>query len=185
MNNYIQGIPTTNPNALAIAGAQQRPLLQYANIDAILYGGDVEAGFRFLNHWRVDGTLSYVRGQRDDAKDNLYRIAPLNGLLSLFYESTKWTLGTEVVGYWRQRKVSKFNDEPPTAGYALWHIRSQVEVIRGLQVGAGVENLLNKDYRVHLNGLNRALDNVASGIGIGERLPGIGRNFYVTMNYEW
>lgn len=185
VNNYIQGIPTSNPNALAIAGAQQRPLLQYANIDAILYGGDVEAGFRFLNHWRVDGTLSYVRGQRDDAKDNLYRIAPLNGLLSLFYESTKWTLGTEVVGYWRQRKVSKFNDEPTTAGYALWHIRSQVEVIRGLQVGAGVENLLNKDYRVHLNGLNRALDNVASGIGIGERLPGIGRNFYVTMNYEW
>jgi len=164
---------------------QQRPLLQFSNIDAMLYGGDIEAGFRFLNNWRMDGILSYVRGQRDDAKDNLFRIAPLNGLLSLFYETSRWTFGSEVIGYWRQGKVSKFNNEPKTPGYALWHVRGQIELLKGFQLGAGVENLLNKNYRVHLNGLNRSLDNVANGIGIGERLPGIGRNFYITMNYEW
>jgi iron complex outermembrane receptor protein len=160
-------------------------LLQYNNIDAILYGTDVEAGFRFMDNWRVDSMISYVKGDRADADDNLYRIAPLNGLISLFYDHEKWTLGTEVVGYWRQGDVSKFNAEPKTSGYALWNIRGQAELYKGLQLGVGVENLLDKDYRVHLNGLNRSLNNEASGIAVGDRLPGIGRNVYVTLNYEW
>lgn len=186
IDDYIQGVPSTNRDAVALAAGQNpNPLLQYANIDAILYGTDVEAGFRFMDNWRVDGMISYVKGDRADANDNLYRIAPLNGLISLFYDHEKWTLGTEVVGYWRQGDVSKFNDEPKTSGYALWNIRGQAELYKGLQLGAGVENLLDKDYRIHLNGLNRSLNNEASGIAVGDRLPGVGRNVYVTLTYEW
>ncbi|WP_431065309.1 TonB-dependent receptor plug domain-containing protein [Methylotuvimicrobium sp.] len=186
VDDYIQGTPGPNGVAKTIAANQNpNPLLQYNNIDAILYGTDVEAGFRFMDNWRVDSMISYVKGDRADADDNLYRIAPLNGLISLFYDHEKWTLGTEVVGYWRQGDVSKFNAEPKTSGYALWNIRGQAELYKGLQLGVGVENLLDKDYRVHLNGLNRSLNNEASGIAVGDRLPGIGRNVYVTLNYEW
>ncbi|WP_341327996.1 TonB-dependent receptor [Methylotuvimicrobium sp. KM2] len=195
VDDYIQGVRATNASAIAISNAQdaaagippaqRKPLLQYANIDAILYGTDVEAGFRFMDNWRVDGMISYVKGDRADADDNLYRIAPLNGLVSLFYDDERWSLGTEVVGYWRQGDVSKFNEEPKTSGYALWNIRGQAELYKGLQVGAGVENLLDKEYRVHLNGLNRAANNIENGTNIGDRLPGIGRNVYVTLSYEW
>jgi iron complex outermembrane receptor protein len=186
VDDYIQGVAAPDGDAKALAAGQNpKPLLQYANIDAILYGTDVEAGFRFMEKWRVDGMISYVKGDRADADDNLYRIAPLNGLISLFYEDVKWKLGTEVVGYWRQGDVSKFNQEVKTSGYALWNIRGQAELYKGLQLGVGVENLLDKEYRVHLNGLNRAIDNIENGTAIGERLPGIGQNVYVTLNYEW
>ena len=185
VDDYIQGLPTNNADALAIAGAQNKPLLQFANIDAILYGTDVEAGFRFLENWRVDGIISYVKGDRADDDDNLYRIAPLNGQISLFYDAPKWSVGSEVVGYWRQGEVSKFNQEPKTAGYALWNIRGQADIYKGLQLGVGVENLLDKEYRVHLNGLNRSANNIENGTAIGQRLPGIGRNVYVTLTYDW
>jgi len=185
INDYIQGVPATNPAALAIAGVQRRPLLRFANIDARLYGADVEFGFRYRTRWRIDGTLSYVRGERADANDNLFKIAPLNGLLSVFYEAPRWTLGAEFVAYASQNKVSDFNNEPATSGYALFNLRAQVDLARGFQLGAGIENLLDRDYRVHLNGLNRALNNVESGIGLGERLPGAGRNLYATVSYEW
>ncbi|WP_051906639.1 TonB-dependent receptor plug domain-containing protein [Methylomarinum vadi] len=192
IDDYIQGLPTSNATAAAIATALYKnsnraglPLLQFTNIDAILYGTDLEAGFRVMENWRVDGILSYVNGDRADQKDNLYRIAPLNGQLSLFYDTAKWSVGSEIVGYWRQGEVSKFNNEPKTAGYVLWNIRGQAELYKGLQFGVGVENLLDKEYRVHLNGLNRSLNNVDNGTDIGQRLPGIGRNVYVTLNYEW
>jgi iron complex outermembrane recepter protein len=67
----------------------------------------------------------------------------------------------------------------------MWNIRGQAELYKGLQLGVGVENLLDKEYRVHLNGLNRAIDNIENGTAIGERLPGVGQNVYVTLNYEW
>ena len=186
VDDYIQGLPVTGGDAKAIATAQGRDLLlQFSNIDAIIYGTDVEAGFRFLENWRVDGIISYVKGERADADDNLYRIAPLNGQLSVFYDAAKWSLGTEVVGYWRQGEVSKFNQELKTPGYALWNIRGQADLYKGLQVGVGAENLLDKEYRVHLNGLNRSANNVENGTAIGERLPGIGRNVYVTLSYDW
>lgn len=186
IDDYIQGLPVTSGPAKQISVAQGRDLLlQFSNIDAILYGTDVEAGFRFMDNWRVDGIISYVKGERADQDDNLYRIAPLNGQISLFYDAPKWSVGTEVVGYWRQGEVSKFNQELKTAGYALWNIRGQANLYQGLQLGVGVENLLDKEYRVHLNGLNRSANNVDNGTDIGDRLPGIGRNVYVTLNYEW
>ena len=185
VDDYIQGTPAPAGVANNIAANQGRFLLEYNNIDAILYGTDIEAGFRFLENWRVDGIVSYVKGDRADADDNLYRIAPLNGQLSLFYEATRWTVGSEVVGYFRQGEVSSFNQEPKTAGYVLWNIRGQAYLYEELQLGVGVENLLDKEYRVHLNGLNRALNNVDNGTAIGQRLPGPGRNVYVTLSYEW
>lgn len=185
IDDYIQGTPAPDGPAKMIASMQNRLLLQYTNIDAILYGTDVEAGFRVMENWRVDGILSYVKGDRADEDDNLYRIAPLNGQLSVFYEAPTWTAGTEIIGYWRQGDVSKFNQEPKTGGYVLWNIRGQAYLYKNLQLGVGVENLLDKEYRVHLNGLNRSLSNVPNGTAIGERLPGPGRNVYVTLNYEW
>lgn len=183
VDNYIQGAPTQNQAALAI----DPTTLEFTNVNAQLYGVDLETGYRFLEDWRVDFLLSYVRGERTDAPDNLYRIAPVNGKISLFYDTTEWLAGTELVGYGRQDKTSSYNDEPPTAGYILWNLRMQYrpqyKYVQGLQLGFGIENLLDKGYRVHLNGLNRNPTN--DGTAIGEHLPGPGRNFYATLSYDW
>jgi len=183
VDNYIQGAPTQNQAALAIDPST----LEYTNVNAQLYGIDMETGYRFLEDWRVDFMLSYVRGQRTDVTDNLYRIAPVNGKISLFYDTEEWLAGTELVGYGKQTKTAKYNDEPATPGYILWNLRMQYrpqyKYVKGLEVGFGIENLLDKDYRIHLNGLNR--NPLNDGTAIGEHLPGAGRNFYATLSYDW
>lgn len=181
--NYIQGAPTDNADALKI----DPNTLEYTNVDAYLYGVDLEAGYRFLEDFRVEFMLSYVRGKRDDVKDNLYRIAPLNGSLGLFYDTDSWLVGTELIGYDKQKDVSDYNNEVASAGYLLWNLRMQYrpqyKYLKGLQIGFGIENLLDKEYRVHLSGLNRNPTN--DGTAVGEHLPGAGRNFYGTLSYDW
>ena len=77
-------------------------------------------------------------------------------------------------------------NEVPTAGYAFFNLRAQYRpqsnALKGLQIGAGIENIFNKAYRTHLSGLNRSPVN--EGTPIGEHLPGPGRNFYVTLSYD-
>jgi iron complex outermembrane receptor protein len=181
--NYIQGTPTQNAAALKI----DSNTLEYTNVDAYLYGFDVEAGFRFLEDWKVDMVASYVRGRRDDVSDNLYRIAPLNGQIGVFYDVPDWLVGTELIGYDDQNETADYNDEVKTPGYFIWNLRAQYRpqyhYLKGMQIGVGIENVLDESYRVHLSGLNRNSAN--DGTAIGDHLPGPGRNFYATLSYDW
>lgn len=183
VEDYIQGTATQNAVALAM-----RPgTLEYTNIDAYLYGFDLEAGLYFLDDWKVDLMISYVRGRRDDVADNLYRIAPLNGRISVFYDTAEWLVGTELLVYDDQNETANFNDEVATAGYFIWNLRGQYrpqhDAINGLQIGFGIENVLDESYRTHLSGLNR--NGANDGTAVGEHLPGAGRNFYATLSYDW
>lgn len=193
VKDYIQGAQLPNTpgintiaNNIAIAGTGSNAL-QYSNVDAYLYGFDIEGGFRFLEDWKVDMMLSYVRGRRDDVTDNLYRIAPLNGRIGLFYDTAEWLAGSEIIGYDDQNETSNYNNEVVTQGYFIWNLRGQYRpqyhAIKGLQVGFGVENVLDESYRTHLSGLNRNGTN--DGTAVGEHLPGPGRNFYATLSYDW
>ncbi len=52
----------------------------------------------------------------------------------------------------------------------------------GFNLNAGVENILDKDYTDHLTGFNRVSN---SDVPIGSRMPGIGRNVFAAINYQW
>ncbi len=183
VEDYIQGTPTTNNAALAI----DPNTLQFTNVDAYLYGFDAEAEYQLNDTWKVGGIVSYVRGKRDDTDDDLYRIAPLNTTMKLTYETDIWMTSAEVVAYSRQNKVSSFNNEVPTSGYTTFNFRGQyrpqLQNMDGLEIGFGIENIFDKGYRVHLNGLNR--NPLNEDTAIGEHLPGNGRNYYVTLSYDW
>ncbi len=188
--DYIQGTATSNATAIAAAkmADPSAPIpLEYTNVDAYLYGFDVEAGFRFLEDWKVDMMVSYVRGRRDDVTDNLYRIAPLNGRIGVFYDTPEWLAGSELIGYDDQNETANYNGEVVTPGYFIWNLRAQYRpqyrAIKGLQIGVGIENVLDESYRVHLSGLNR--NKVNDGTPLNEHLPGPGRNFYATLSYDW
>lgn len=183
VEDYIQGTATENAAALAISPTA----LEFSNIDAYLYGFDMDAGYRFHEDWKIDMTLSYVRGRRDDVADNLYRIAPLNGRIGVFYDTAEWLAGTEIIGYDDQNETANFNDEVGSPGYFIWNLRGQYrpqfDAVKGLQIGFGIENVLDESYRTHLSGLNRNPAN--DGTAVGEHLPGPGRNFYATLSYDW
>ncbi len=183
INDYIQGEASTNgfANMVSMANSGQGAL-QFANVDAELYGMDVEWGYELGSNLRLDGTVSYVRGKRRDGGDNLYRIAPLNTRAQLTFEQDNWSVATEVEAYSAQNDVAAYNAEQKTGGYGLLHVRAELQPALGFNVGLGVENILDKNYADHTSAINRA---AGSDVAVGDKVPGQGRNVYLTASYEW
>jgi len=56
-------------------GADNPPPLQFNNVEATIWGFDMDWAWQWNDDWRLSGILNYVRGERNDIHDNLYRIA--------------------------------------------------------------------------------------------------------------
>jgi len=182
VNDYIQGTPTTSTPA-------PPDTLTFNNVDAKLYGMDVDFNQPLSQHVSVDGTFSYVRGKRRDISDNLYRITPANMRFGVHYNQADWSVGSDVVAYAHQNQVSATNNEQATAGYVLLNLKGDYTFRQKLSLSFGIDNLLDKDYRNHLNGYNRNNRNTDVGFDASNkqafRLPGPGRNFYASLAYRW
>lgn len=178
VDNYIQGVPATDPLALAFNPAT----LQFANVDAKFYGADAPWGVTLNDNWRLDGVVSYVLGKRDDIGDNLYRIAPLNGRATLTWQHDRWWTSAEGVFYADQDKVSSTNNETRSDGYALLNLKAGITLVDRLVLTAGVENVFDKEYADHLSGINRVS---GTDVAVGDRIPGYGRNFYASLQWRY
>lgn len=193
VDDYIQGTPVPNSemNLIMVSrvNGDEQPL-RYNNVEAELFGADAGLGYRLSNAWRGDATISYVRGRRDDIDDDLFRIAPLNGTLSVSYEVGDWQLTAQNVWAASQDHVSRTNGEPESDGYAIYNLMARWQAFAGLSVTLGVENLLDDRYEDHLAGFNRV---AASDVGgqtappttEGNRIPGPGRNLLARFKYSW
>jgi iron complex outermembrane recepter protein len=183
IDDYIQGVPSTNMTANMVSTMMSgNPALMFDNIDAEMYGVDLGYGYKLSNHFSLEGVLSYVRGKRDDKDDNLYRVAPLNNRLALVYQGHDMELKFESVLYAKQSKVSSFNDEEKTSGYGIINLLANHQLTQQLSISGGIENLFDHRYQDHLAGYNRNSD---SDVAVGDRLPGQGRNIYVSFSFNW
>ena len=183
ISDYIQGVPSTNPVANMVANMMSGyPALEFANTDAEIYGVDLGWGYYLTDHLVIDGVLTYVRGRRTDLDDNLYRLAPLNGRVSLGYEGEGWSASVDSIAYAAQNDVSSFNDEQPTPGYGIVNASAQWQIKPSLQISAGVANLFDKRYQDHLDGINRVID---VDVPVGQRLYGIGRSYQIGMSFTF
>lgn len=185
IDGYIQGtpVPATMPLQIAIAtmNGDSTPLIA-SNVDAELFGADADLTWQIAPQLRLDGTISYVRGQRRDIADNLYRIAPLNGRLALTWEAPGWSVSAEAVGAAAQNRVSATNGEAASPGWVSANLWVTVDLAKGLVLSGGVENLLNRRYADHLAGRNRV---PLSDVALGERLPAPGRSAFVRLGFDF
>ena len=174
INDYIQGTPTSNPN-----------VLKFNNVDAKLYGADIEFSYQLSDNMTLNNVTSYVKGQRRDIDDNLYRIAPLNTRIEMTYAMNKWNFSSELVAYQAQNNVSLTNQEQSTAGYGITNLAATFNFNENTNVAFGINNVFDKKYNNHLNGYNR--NNLNADVGFDPtnsrayRLPGEGVNVYVTL----
>lgn len=184
VDDYIQGIPATDPVVIMVATMNGDPTpLIFANVDARLWGVDTEWAVGLSDRWHLDGILSWVRGERRDINDNLFRIAPLNSRVDLSYERERWSVTLEGEFYAAQNKVSATNNESTSAGYGLLNLYGQYDLPQyGLGLTAGIENILDKTYRPHLNGINRV---VGSDVALRARIPGDGINVFVQAAWQF
>ena len=156
--------------------------LQFNNVDAELYGFDMDWQWQLNANWSLSGLVNYVRGERRDIDDNLYRIAPPNTSLRLNYSTRTWTASLENVLYASQDNVSTTNNEKSSAGYGIVNFNGSWQALSAVQLAAGIDNLFDKHYRDHLGGYNRAAN---PDIATGSRLPGYGRNFFARLLYTF
>ncbi|MBI1359807.1 MAG: TonB-dependent receptor [Alphaproteobacteria bacterium] len=185
IDNYIQGVPfDSTPGVIdtpqeMVANMNGDPTpLRFANVDARIYGVDVDAGIDLPGAWRVDGVASWLRGERRDIDDNLYRISPPSLTVGLSYDAAAWsaTLETRLVA--EQNDVSVTNSEQRTGGYDLLNLYGNWKIRPGATLSAGIENVLDTRYDDHLSGYNRVM---ASDVPLGQRLPGPGRSVFLKL----
>ena len=186
VDDYIQGTPLASSSPAIMMSAMMNPTrsvpLQFNNVDAELYGFDMDWRLQLGGNWSLSGLLNYVRGQRRDIDDNLYRIAPPNASVRLNYSAANWGVSVENVLYASQDDVSETNREKETAGYGLVNFAGTWQVSSALQLAAGVDNAFDKLYEDHLGGYNRAMN---TDVDQGSRLPGLGRNVFARLVYTF
>ena len=177
VDGYIQGVPSTNMVANMVSQMMSgNPALEFANVDAEIWGVDLAWKIELGDRWYADGTASWARGKRRDVDDNLYRLAPPNASAGLTWQVDRLSLTTEIVAYARQDKVSSYNAERATPGYALANAMLAWKPADSLRLEARVDNLFDRSYQDHVAGINRA---GGSDIPVGERLYGSERTLTV------
>ncbi|MBL4826156.1 MAG: TonB-dependent receptor [Spongiibacteraceae bacterium] len=186
IEDYIQGTVSTNMSAVMfvamMSGGQNTAPLAFNNVDAQLYGFDMDWVYQLGRHWSLNGLFNYVRGKRDDINDDLYRIAPANASLALNYQQNSWALRVESRVYAEQDKVSITNGEQETAGYGIVALKGYWQFNEALRLGVGVENVFDKYYEDHLGGYNRASN---PDIAQGDHLPGYERSVFARVDFNW
>ncbi|QFU74772.1 TonB-dependent receptor [Halioglobus maricola] len=189
IDDYIQGTDSELAPAVMFVrmmnmmnGTSNPDPLQFNNVDAVIYGFDMDWAWQVSDQWSVSGIVNYVRGERDDIEDELYRIAPANASVRLGYAAGDWNLGAEGVFYSAQNQVSETNREQETAGYGLLNLSANWQVSQSLQFAAGVDTVFDKGYADHLAGYNRAAN---PDIAMRERLPGYGTNIFARVSYSF
>ncbi|MEM9385642.1 MAG: TonB-dependent receptor [Pseudomonadota bacterium] len=191
VDDFIQGVATTDMPVVAVSGnANGDPTpLQFANVDAEFYGADMAFGMRLAQHWRIDGNLSYVRGERRDIADDLFRIMPLNGHLRLAWERSAWSLGLDMTAAATQERISEVivgneprSDNDAVPGYAVFGLSGRWQGRSGITVMGGVDNLLDHFYASAASGFNRVGGGAAT---VGNRLPALGRNGWLRVQWAF
>ena len=186
IDNFVQGVPfddtvgviDTPQEMIANMNGDPTPL-RFANVDARLYGLDFDFGYDLTGPLRLDGVFNYVRGERRDIDDNLYRIAPPSLTTALTWEEADWSASFEARAVAEQDDVSFTNSEAQTPGYVVLNLYADWQIKPGIQLSFGIENLLDQVYRDHLSGYNRNAD---SDVALGTRVPGAGRGGFIRLS---
>lgn len=173
IDDYIQGSPV-------MLGMNQQ--LKFTNVDARLYGVDVNGYYHLSEQVALSTIISYVQGERRDIDDNLYRIAPLNGQVNISYTGDNWRVKTSLVMAAKQDKISSTNKEQKTPGYGVVNLDAQYFASNNLTLRLGIDNLLDKNYQNHLGGYNRVK---GSDIAVMSRLPSEGISAWAEVNYSF
>lgn len=166
---------------------------QYQQIDARMYGADMDIDWQLTDHLKYRGSASYVNGQDLTHDVPLILMMPANFSNSIEYSREDWkgfyvnASNRTVV---RQKRFpvynvsirlfdnqgNPYNQEvdisTPPKGYSLWNIQTGFRLCRHLGVDFSVQNLFNISYRDYLNRLRYFSDEV-------------GRNFILSLKYHF
>jgi iron complex outermembrane recepter protein len=162
-------------------------ILQFGSYPAELYGFDgsfrAPLGQTAAGRFSLVGTLGEVRGKNLDTKDNLYRLMPFHGDISLQHERGGWSAALSLKAVDAKTRVDAVRNELPTPGYALLSLRGgyrwKLAETASVRLDAGIENITNRQYDLPLGGRYWTDFNGTSSV------PGLGRSFLTGLSFTF
>ena len=183
--NRVSDFVTLHDQALVnmTPGVMNTSARSYANVDATLLGGEMNAVATLTDRIFLSGDVSYVRGSQDAqpalgiTSTNLAEMPPLRGRLGLRYDTGRFWAEAEGVFSAAQTRVDTDLEETPTAGWGIANLRLGANVA-GLTLTAGVANVFD---RLYYESLSYQRDPYRSGI----RVPEPGRTFFANVGWRF
>lgn len=150
------------------------PVYQKFNSEkSYIWGTDVEVGFNVIKNLDVTAMTSYAYGQNLTKDEPMRRIPPNFKRVLIDYHKQQWYAKAEWLNAGKQDRLAKGDSEDnriPAGGTPGWKV---FNLYGGYYFGkillnAGIQNLLNEDYRYHGSGIN-----------------GVGRSAWVAVRWEF
>ncbi|MCK5425719.1 MAG: TonB-dependent receptor [Emcibacter sp.] len=158
--------------------------LVYRNIEARIWGLEVEGSANITDNINVFGNISYVNGENQDLDIPLYQIPPFSYDLTVTYDKDIWSVGGRLRGTFEQARVDanpmtgSGRDAGTTDGNSIIDIFATIKVMEKTKIRLGVSNLFDTLYANHLN---RESLNDAASIRVNEA----GQSFYFRIQSEF
>jgi iron complex outermembrane receptor protein len=183
IKDYIVGSPSQNMTANMVATMMTgQPPLQWQNTDVRLFGMDLLVSAKLSEEWQLNASGQYVRADRQDINEPLFRIAPASLLTQLQWQRNALSASVESLLVARQDEVSALVNESASAGYGVVNLLGRYQVSPQLSLALRINNLLDKFYQPHLNGVNRV---ASDALPRGEALPEPGRNWVLSLSAQF
>lgn len=142
------GTPATSGHASHHHGAD----LSARNIDAIRFGGELEAKWQFAPNWSISSNLAYTYGKnRTDGKP-LAQTPPLEWNNTLAFDNGKFSTGALWKLVAKQNRYAKGQgniigqDIGASAGFGVLSVNAGWKFNKYATLQAGVDNVFNKTY---------------------------------------
>ena len=129
----------------------------YRNVDAEIYGLELEGKYSLSNKLDLSGSIAFVRATNTTDNDRpIAQTPPLNGKLQLDYTSGKWGAGARVNFASKQDRIDILSRQEvgETAGYGTLDIYGNYQLNKSISMRAGVDNILDKTYAEHASRSN-------------------------------
>lgn len=183
INQVPVGIQNTNRGVF--------PIWMFQQIEARMYGIDVDAQLAINNQLKWKGQFSGLRGEDLTNNEDLILMMPANFKNSLEFSLPKnaFYVRVENENVFKQNHfpnrnlmvdfiengelVSKEIDYSSTpSAYSLFNVSVGLDVIKNFNINLRMNNVFNKNYRDYLNRMRYFA-------------PELGRNFIVTLQYKF
>jgi len=183
--NWVGDYITINrqPKLNMVSGVMNGFARSYQNVDARLYGGELEAVYGITQRIYFSGNLSSVWGSqslnpaRGIFSTHLPEMPPVTSRAGLRYATSRFSGEIEGVFAGAQRRVNADLREEPTPGYGIANLKFMANLHR-FTFRVTLNNLFNRLYYEYLSYQR-------DPFRTGSRVFEPGRNLYVNLSYRY
>ena len=161
----------------------------YKNINAAIYGGDINGFVAINDKISAELGLAYQIGKKTDKKglykdSDLVEIPPLKARLAVKYDDKTFYGLIEGIYSAKQSKVDSDLKEQETGSWFIVNVKAGYTYANRLFVGVGVDNLFDKFYYNYLSYVRDPFRGISVS-GIPVKIPEPGRFIYANVSYRF